>query len=671
MRILYLRGLAAAIVLSIYGCTGNLYAQIVDADSVKVENLEQLYVTGTAKPSSARQSVPIQTMDRSAIERLGVQDLYEAVRTFSGVSLKDYGGVGGVKTVSIRNMGSQHTAICYDGVTMSNAQNGQIDIGRISLDNVGQVSLSVGQSDDIFQTARMFASAGALNIKTQKPRFTDKGVNVGVHMRVASFGTYNPYLIYQQRLSENWSFSVNGDWLKSDGTYPFTMNNGTERVELLRTNSDVNAVRGEINVYGEMGRGGTLTIKGNYDYSERGLPGSVVLYRDDANERLWDRNGFATLQYENRLDPQFTLKTNLKYTYSWTRYLNINDIYASGKEETFYTQNEYYGSVAGKYTPGESWTITLAEDLFVNTLESTLADFVYPTRYTSLTSLAGQYKRPRVTVTASLLGVYVTERVRVGDAAADKWRVSPSLSVSYKLFEESNLRIRASYKDGFRVPTFNDLYYSRVGNRDLNPERASQYNLGLTWNGAIWQDVIEYSSISIDGYYNRVKEKIVAIPTMFIWRMLNVGEVSMSGVDINSVFHISLPHMMSLILNANYSYQHAIDISDHDSKTYRHQIPYTPKHSGNLSLSWKSPWINVSYLCSAVGERYSFPQNTQANLIDGYFDHSVSVSRDFALAKHRITVVGEVLNIGDVNYEVVQYYPMPGRSYRLTLKYNF
>ena len=72
-----------------------------------------------------------------------------------------------------------------------------------------------------------------------------------------------------------------------------------------------------------------------------------------------------------------------------------------------------------------------------------------------------------------------------------------------------------------------------------------------------------------------------------------------------------------------------------------------------------------------MGKRYSFPQNTQSNLIEGYMDHTLSVNRTFNLGEHKLSVMGEVLNIGNVNYEVVQYYPMPGRSYRLTLKYNF
>ena len=106
---------------------------------------------------------------KAGIERLGVQDLSEAVKRFSGVTVQDYGGIGGLKTVSVRSLGAKHTAVCYDGVTVTDAQSGQVDISRFSLDNVDMISLSIGQADDIFQTARMYASAGALSIRQVGP----------------------------------------------------------------------------------------------------------------------------------------------------------------------------------------------------------------------------------------------------------------------------------------------------------------------------------------------------------------------------------------------------------------------------------------------------------------------------------------------------------------------
>lgn len=91
----------------------------------------------------------------------------DAVRRFAGANVKDYGGIGGLKTVSIRNMGAAHTAVSYDGVAVSNCQAGQIDIGRFSLDNVSMLSLAIGQSEDLLQSARLYASAGVLGIETE------------------------------------------------------------------------------------------------------------------------------------------------------------------------------------------------------------------------------------------------------------------------------------------------------------------------------------------------------------------------------------------------------------------------------------------------------------------------------------------------------------------------
>ena len=160
-------------------------------ETEQTDTIRTAFVTASAKPSPTLQSAPLQVMAKGDFERLGIKELHEAVKTFSGVQIKDYGGIGGVKTVSVRSMGSQHTAISYDGVTISNAQSGQVDIGRFNLSNVEYVSLSIGQQDDIFQTARMFASAGVLNIKTARPKFDGSNVKVGAALNVGSFNTWS------------------------------------------------------------------------------------------------------------------------------------------------------------------------------------------------------------------------------------------------------------------------------------------------------------------------------------------------------------------------------------------------------------------------------------------------------------------------------------------------
>lgn len=643
-----------------------LYAQV---DTTTYHQLSGVEVVGKVRLSTSRESTPLQVMDKVGIERLGVQDLSEAVKRFSGVTVQDYGGIGGLKTVSVRSLGAKHTAVSYDGVTVTDAQSGQVDISRFSLDNVDMISLSIGQADDIFQTARMYASAGALNIKTNRPVFTDQAYHLKAQIKAGSFGLVNPYLRYEQKFGKKWYASWHGDYLRADGHYPFTLVNGDLVEKKKRNNSDIESWRTELNFAGDLGKAGTLSMKGYYFDSHRGLPGSVILYNDYSGERLWDRNAFAQARYENRITEKFALQAQAKYNYSWMRHLDVDNKYESGRQDDRYTQKEYYLSVSGLYSLTDHLSFSLAEDYFINTLDNTIPECPFPKRYTSLTALAAQYKDTRLTATASLLGTYITEKVERGDKPSDRKRLSPAVSLSWRVMPEYNFRLRASYKDIFRVPTFNDLYYLRMGNTNLKPERATQYNLGMTWSGSL--PFINYLNASVDGYYNRVSDKIVAIPTMFIWKMMNMGEVSIGGIDVNLSAEIPLFEKIDAQVQANYTFQKAIDVTMGTAKNYRHQIPYTPKHSGMVALSLQTPWVNAGYSATMVSDRYALPQNIDDNRIDRYTEHTVSLNREFLVWNCKFRLQGEIVNLTNKMYDVIQYYPMPGRSWRITLSINY
>lgn len=638
-------------------------------DTTAYRRLSEIEVVAKARRSTTAEAAPLQLLNRESIERLGLADLSEAVKRFSGATVQDYGGIGGLKTVSVRSLGAKHTAVSYDGVTVSDAQSGQVDISRFSLDNVETISLAIGQTDDIFQTARLYASAGALNIRTARPDFATSPFHLKAQLKGGSFGLVNPYLRYEQKLSRQWAAAWEGDFLRADGQYPFTLVNGEQTEKKKRRNTDIETWRTELNLSGRLGRAGSLSVKGYYFQSERGLPGSVILYNDYAGERLWDKNAFVQARYETRFNRRFALQALIKYNYAWNRYQDINNKYPDGRQTDRYTQNEYYASAAGLYTPSEHLSFSLAEDFFVNTLDNTLPGCPFPERYSSLTAAAAQYKDRRLTVTASLLATYMTERVATGEAPADRRRLSPSVSASWRIWSGQNVRVRLSYKDAFRVPTFNDMYYLRIGNTHLQPEKATQYNAGLTWSGAF--PGVSFLRLSADGYYNRVKDKIVAIPTLFIWKMMNMGEVRIGGVDANLSAGIPVYGPVELQIEAAYTFQRAVDVTDPEAKNYRDQIPYTPRHAGTVSVSLLNPWLNASYGLVIAGDRYALPQNIPDNRIKRYAEHTLSVNREWKLRACHLRLQGEVLNLGGRTYEVIQYYPMPGRSWRLTLAIRY
>lgn len=666
IRQLVLRaGMCFVAALGVQGVS--LRAQILAGDSVtgRVHEIPTVTVEARRISPALTATSPLQVMGKADMERLGVHEVAEAVRHFSGVSVKDYGGIGGLKTVSVRSMGAQHTGVIYDGVSVSDCQSGQVDISRFSLDNVSELTLTIGQTDNIYQSARAFASAGTLSIQTARPDFTDSPFYLYANLKAGSYGMANPSVLYSQRLSQNTGLTVYGDFLRADGNYPFKMWNGNHLIDSRRNNSDIRTWRAEATLYTTLTPKQDLQVKAYLFDSQRGLPGGVIYDNPYAAERLYDKNYFGQFRYENRFSNRIKLQALGKFNYSWNR--DYNDE-ASGITDDRYRQTETYLSATLWAEPVKGLSFSLAQDFAYNYLSTTLDKCQYPQRYTVLTAVAAHYRHRKFWATASLLNTYITERVRIGVAAADRKRLSPAFSLAWKPFEQSGLRLRLSYKDIFRTPTFNDLYYLVIGNTNLRPETTRQGNLGITWNRSRW-GFLDFISLSADAYYNKVDDKIVAVPSMFVWRMTNVGKVETIGTDVNLSAEWHVGKGLKCYLTGNYNFMQAEDVTDPSSKTWRNQIVYTPRHSGGGSLTVETPWANLTYNVTFASERYTLAQNLPDYRIAPYSDHGLSLSRQFRWKRHRLRVQLDALNLGGKNYEIIRFYPMPGRNYKISINY--
>lgn len=222
------------------------------------------------------------------------------------------------------------------------------------------------------------------------------------------------------------------------------------------------------------------------------------------------------------------------------------------------------------------------------------------------------------------------------------------------------------------MPTFNDLYYTEVGNSRLNPERATQVNIGLSLNHTT--DIARSISIQADVYYNEVKDKIVAYPKgrQFRWTMLNLGRVEIRGVDFSASAVIEPATELKLSPRVQYTFLQAIDVTNSADSYYRDQIPYIPRHSCSAALtsSWRGWGLDYSFVYT--GERWNQQENIVYNYVMPWYTHDVSILRDFALPHSwgTIRLQLEINNLLDQDYDVISNYPMPGRNARVTLRYS-
>lgn len=694
-----------------------------DSLRTRTQHLDDVEVRAK-KPRSALSSVtPVQTITSSELQLLGITSVGDAAKRMAGVQVRDYGGIGGLQTVSVRSLGACHTAVSYDGIVVSNMQAGQIDVSRYSLSNIRQLSVAIGQGSDLMQSARHYASAGILSIESRGIDWTSlQPWQLKVNAKTGSWGLFTPSLQYSQRLSSQTALTFDANMVRADGVYPFTIQNGRYKEHHKRYNSDILSGQGEVNLFHRWDKN-ELSAKVSYYNSKRGLPGVVILYNSDAEERMWDESCFAQMVWKSQLAPRLALNARLKYAHTWSKYEDYNVKYQGGKLTDIARQNEYYASATIGYNLGWGWTTALAEDFSIGDLRTNVVSQPNPTRYSSQTAWSLRWKWQRWQVDGNLVGTYISEKASKEDKGssgssssvnaripADRKRISPSVAMNYRLLADETLYLRAMMKSTYRVPTFTDMYYLHIGNTNLKPENATEWNLGVTWahqfGGKSLRNPTRGISLqaTLDTYYNKVTDKIVAFPTTYVWKMVNFGRVEIKGVDATLSLGVPMGEKMALDVDASYTYQYAVDKTDSKKSYYRHQLPYTPRHSGNVSAVWSNPWVSVGWQMQAVGERWSMIQCTEEYRMKAYQEHTFTLSREFSLGKRKkntesgngsrenafngkaseestlnrnasrrdfprgsvLKLSFSLLNAFNKQYEVIKYYPMPGRSWQAT-----
>jgi len=621
---------------------------------------------------------PAQTLDGENLRKMSAMSVTDAVRYFSGVQIKDYGGIGGLKTVNVRSLGSQFTGVFYDGVDVSNAQNGQIDLGRFSLDNLEAVSLYNGQKTNLLQSAQDYASGSSVYLTSRTPVFKEgRRHNLRASLSAGSFATVNPTINWEWKLSPKISSSVDLSYLYTTGKYRFTYAKADGYdTTAVRQNGDVSALRAEIGMFGKMDQG-SWKAKGYVYSSERGYPGAFVratpgLFK--SVDRQWDRNIFVQGSFD-RTWGFYRLMAKAKYSDDWLRYVSDprKDI------STMYVDNSYhqmgtYLSVANGFEAFRWWYLSISTDWKWNKLDSDMKEFAYPVRSNLMNAASSTWQWWFLKLQCSVLHTWIRDWTGDG-SVSDRSRFSPSVSLSVKPLRKEELRLRAFYKDIYMMPTLNDLYYTQIGNRSLKPESAKQYDLGATYAKAWSKGLIRSMEVNLDGYFNQVRDKIIAVPAsnQFQWTMMNVGYVEILGTDLNATACAALcragRHELLADLRFTYTYQRARDLSDPSSEWYGGQIAYIPEHSCSAiaGLSWGGYSLLYSFLYT--GERYESSANIPINHQQPWYTSDISLSGAWQLRSHTLKARADLNNIFNQQYEVVNCYPMPGINFRISLTF--
>lgn len=635
-----------------------------------IQRVDEVFVTSHY---NHKEVIPSQTLNGEQLEKLNSHSVADALRYFSGLQLKDYGGVGGIKTVNIRSMGTNHLGISYDGIELGNAQNGQIDLGQFTLDNVEEITLFNGQKSAIFQPAIDFGHAGAVYIRTRAPRFSDgKIYNLKLKAKYASSDLFRFSALWEQRLGSKVSSSISTEAMTASGKYKFRYRRKNQDGSVAydttatRQNGDIWAFRAEGNLHGMLTDGFWKFKIYTYN-SERGIPGAIVNNVWRRGERQWDHNFFTQARFQKSYGERFTTQLMAKYAYYDTRYVNRDTTLM--QVDNTYRQQEFYFSTSNVYNLLPVWSLSLSYDFRWNKLNSDMKQFLFPQRYTHYVSLATALNMKRFKVQASVLATAVEDHLRKLQSPSPTVEYTPAVFANVYPFASHYFSVRLYAKKSFRMPTFNDLYYAEIGNANLRPESALQYNGGMSYDRQWARGAVRYFHLQADAYYNSVHDKIIAYPKgqQFRWTMLNLGRVHIRGIDVETELTVVPARHLLVTGRLQYTYQDARNVTDPRNSYYNDQIPYIPWHSGSaiLNLQYKDWDFNYSFIYA--GERYNQQENIKYNYMQPWYTSDLSLAYRLRLRGCEMRITAEVNNVFSQDYDVILNYPMPKRNYGFTL----
>ena len=543
-------------------------------------------------------------------------DITSELHQVPGLQLGDYGGFAGLKTVSLRGMGSPHTAVYVDGVRVGNVQSGQGDMGMLDIENFSSAVVDYAQNSISFNTTR--------------PTFGQSRVTGKAGLKMGSFGTYIPAARIDLRLSQKLSLSVNAAGIISKGDFPVA--DGA-----TRANNDIRQVRGGVNLFGSM-KDGDYHVKAFYNAAERGTPGSISWPSED---RQKDMNAYLQGVMKKSFSPLYTLRLSAKAGY--------DDIYyTSSWGDSQYGQTELQLNSSHVFSINSWWKVSLAADIQWDKLASTNYS---ASRTTAISAVSTSFNLNRLSLNAAAEYSGYFDR-----GEGSRHAISPSVDFRMRVID--GLDIVGFARRAYRVPMFNELYYVGYGNPDLKPEDAWLTDLGVDFHRQVsrtWN-----LKAKVDGFYNILSNKITSAPTAEdpnIWLPYNIGKVRSIGLDLVTGAYFTHGDWKGE-MDLRYSYQSAVDRTP-DSYSYGQQIPYIAKHTVTASVkaSWKGYELTPRWVLK------SGRNDATGNLAD-WNTLDLTLSKTFKLrGPLSLGINIAAKNLLDCRYELVSGYPMPGRSF--------
>jgi outer membrane receptor for ferrienterochelin and colicins len=622
-------------------------------DSTRIYNAQEMVVTATRtaiNPIDASSSV--QVISSEVLQRINGNTVADLLRTMNGIYLKEYGAMGATKTLSLRGMSAENILILVDGNSINDPQNGIVDVNLLPLDAVDRVEILYGGASALYGSD---ASGGVINIITRRAK---EGMHAQVFREVGSYGEQRTAAEVQGRFA---GVGIIAGATKEFGydDYPFTVNrqNSTDTV-MNRHNSDYERQQ----IYGSADMQVLDDIKLNasvqYVKFDRGVPGSLTYITETARQN--DEVFRATFGSVWQTTDNLSLNLSGNYTHSNEQYYEPS-LY--GATDLWYHENYYSINSHLAWSPIVEDQVVFGVDYQGGLLKADGLSYGFPflmspTRFQKSAYLSNAYTWQHDAEWFDKVVLYQSVRA---DYYTDKFgnALSPKFGVNVRVYQPYDIHLRGSWGKNYRVPTFNDLYYPNYSNPNLNPEHSINIDAGVISN--LEQSGKQTLQVT---YFDAFTEDKITYGTDYL--PYNIGKAENKGVEVRYDYHSSDNKFDAYF---GVSFIDAINTTSDTEAVYHKQLPYIPKSQGTFGISFLTDIGRINVQHSIIGERYEDANNSY--LFPAYSLTDVNIVKQIAYSGFQLSVRCAVNNVFNANYQVMENYPMPGRTFRFSLGMDY
>lgn len=640
----------------------NVPAQTVASDKDTITT-DVILVTANRIPISALLSPnKIQVIDESIVSRLNGSRLSDVLAYADGVFMKDYGFNSGLKGVSINATQNEHTLILLNGIKLNSSQNAQFDSDLLPADNISRVEISKGGASSLYGSD---AIGGVINIITN-----DKSPGSPLSFDISN--TIGSYSFEKLSLGAGSSVRLKGSsriyligsfsYEKAMNDYVYSFYNGFTNSARYRANNNYQSNNFEFNSRYEVDKKSELDLYTLFNKADRGVPGPDFGY-SVSEARQIDNNVISSLSYKRSLNESSEIKSNLGYQYSLMKYYDPATFSSVSPINSFYKLNTFFNSGEISLFKNSNNEVASGYEIDYNNIES---NEIEKSKRTQI----GIY------VASKFILNKVIDRITVFPSARydfyadlDKGVVTGKLGINIKPLRKLKLSFKSSVGNNFRAPTFNELYWIGLGNKNLHPERSISYDAGIYFDFRfLSNNIFEASYFDINTI-----DRIVWMPdNAGTWRPSNIGQTNSSGIDLS--LKSSLRISKSFLTGISFSYNYAKSIKKNSDfpgdPTYGKQMIYIPQEyeKASISLDYSPDFkllklISINVFYNFTGKRFMDFENNSFVPYYGLIDANLNFSMD--LLKTETSIKLSVNNITNENYAVILGYPMPLRNFKL------